>query len=144
MVLLGEALAEINDLDEALELAKNGIVLTNRSENLLFVGWGHISLMKIYFSMGDLDAVEDLIRTLENLAQESNVPDWIVGLMGTWQVRTWLAQNNLDAASQWAIARALNTDSKSPRLREIDYFTFSHPCVKSCVKNSEIGRWKVL
>ena len=123
MVLFGEALTELNDLSKALDLAINGIELTERSENLLFIGWGYISLMKIQFSRGNLAAVEEIIQKLENLGRESNVPDWIMGLMGIWQVRTWLAQNNLEAASRWANARELNTDIESPLLQEIDFFT---------------------
>jgi len=60
---------------------------------------------------------------MENLAQNSNMPAWIMGLMATWQVRTWLVQDDLDAASQWANAHELATDIESAPLQEIDFFT---------------------
>jgi LuxR family maltose regulon positive regulatory protein len=43
--------------------------------------------------------------------------------MATWQVRTWLAQDNLDEPSQWAKERGLNIDFESPQSIEIDFFS---------------------
>jgi len=123
MVVLGEVLAELNNLDKALDLALEGINITENSDNLLFVGWGYFNLIRIHFSQGNLAAVEEIIEKLEGLSQESNVPAWVMGLMATWQVRTWLAQGNLDGPSQWAEGRDLNINFESPQFVEIDFFS---------------------
>ena len=122
MLVLGEVLAELNNLDKALDLALEGINITETSDNLIFVGWGYFNLIRIHFSQGNFAAVEEIIEKLEGLSQESNVPSWVMGLMATWQVRTWLAQDNLDEPSQWAKERGLNIDFESPQSIEIDFF----------------------
>ena len=124
-VLLGETYAELNELDQGLDLALTGINITEQTGNLVFVGWGHISLIGILFSRGDFAAVEDNIQKIEQMSQDSNVPAWIVGLMATWQIRLWLAQGKLEAASQWVKTRDLSTNIESPLLQEIDYFSLS-------------------
>ncbi len=123
LVLLGEALAEINDLDKALDLVVKGIDITEHRGNLVFVGWGYVSLIRIQFSKGDLAAVEAIIQKMENMTRESNVPAWIMRLMMIWQVRTWLVQSNLDAASQWVRDCELSTDVDALPLQEIDFFS---------------------
>jgi len=122
-VLLGETYAELNELDQGLDLALTGINITEQTGNLVFVGWGHISLIRILFSRGDYAAVEENIQKIKSMSQDSNVPAWIVGLMATWQVRLWLAQGKLEAAYQWVKTRDLSTNIESPPLQEIDYFS---------------------
>ena len=122
-VLLGETFAELNELDHGLDLALTGINITELTGNLVFVGWGHISLIRIMFSKGDYTAIEEFIQKLERMAQDSNVPAWIMGLMAIWQIRLWLVQGKLELASRWANDRELNTDIESPLLQEIDFFT---------------------
>jgi len=122
-VLLGETFTELNELDHGLDLASTGINITELTGNLVFVGWGNISLIRIMFSRGDYTAVEEIIQKLERMAQDSNVPAWIMGLMAIWQIRLWLVQGKLEFASRWVNDRELNTDIESPLLQEIDFFT---------------------
>jgi len=79
-------------------------------------------LARILFSRGDLAGIEDIIHKVENITRVSNVPPWIVNQMADWQTRLWLAQNNLEPASQWAEERGFVTGGKIEPLREIDFF----------------------
>ena len=45
--------------------------------------------------------------------------------MTAWQARFWLAQNNLEAASQWAAERGLDVDGELPFLREDEYIVLA-------------------
>ena len=65
---------------------------------------------------------EEIIQKMENVARESKVPPWFTNLMAAWQTQLWLIQGKLEAASQWAVERRLDTDGESSLLNEIDFF----------------------
>ena len=50
------------------------------------------------------------------------MPPWITNQMATWQARIWLAQGNLEAASQWARDRALDLDVDPKTLYGMGFF----------------------
>jgi LuxR family maltose regulon positive regulatory protein len=118
----GEVLAELSDLDGAIDKARKGVELTERGGDLAMIGWSYMSLMRILFSRGDMAGVEEKIQKMENVARESKVPPWFTNLMAAWQVQLWLIQEKLEAASQWAVERRLYTDGEYSLLHEIDFF----------------------
>jgi LuxR family maltose regulon positive regulatory protein len=63
---------------------------------------------------------EDIIQKMVNITRE--YPPWITNLMAAWQARIWLAQDKLEAASQWVGERGLDADGNPTYLHEIDYF----------------------
>jgi LuxR family maltose regulon positive regulatory protein len=121
LAIWGEVLAELNDLDEAIHQVKKGTELTERGRDLAMIGWSHLCLMRVLFTMGDLAGVEESIQKMENIAQQYHVPPWITNLMAAWQVRLWLAQDKLEAASQWVLERGLDVDREPTFLHEIEY-----------------------
>jgi LuxR family maltose regulon positive regulatory protein len=58
---------------------------------------------------------------MEKLAGQYYVPPWITNQMAAWQARIWLAQDELDAASQWAKERGLDAGADPPYLHEMEY-----------------------
>jgi len=122
LVIWGEVLVELDDLDGALHQAIKGIELNERGMDISLLGWSYMCLIRILFSRGEIAGAQEIIQKMGNIALESNVPPWIMNQMATWQTRLWLAQNKLDAASQWARERRLDTDGKPKPLPEMDYF----------------------
>jgi LuxR family maltose regulon positive regulatory protein len=53
------------------------------------------------------------------------LPTSIISLMAAWQARIWLAQDELDAASQWVGERELNPDGEPTYLREMEYIVLA-------------------
>ncbi len=121
LAIWGEVLAELNDLDGAVDKARKGVELAERSGILAGIGRSYGCLARILFSRGDLAGAEEIIQKMENMARESDVPPWITVQMAAWQVRLWLAQDKLEAASQWVGERRLSTDGESTLFHEIDY-----------------------
>jgi LuxR family maltose regulon positive regulatory protein len=120
LAIWGEVLAELNDLDEAIRQAKQGASLTERGRDVAMVGWSHLCLMRVLFSWGDMAGAEEIIHKMEDIAREHHVPPWITNLVAAWQARIWLAQNKLDAASQWVGDRGLDLDEDPTSLREAE------------------------
>jgi LuxR family maltose regulon positive regulatory protein len=123
LAIWGEVLAELNDLAGAIDKARKGVELAERSEILAGIGRSYGCLTRILFSSGDLASAEEIIQKIENIARESDVPPWITVQMAAWQARLWLAQDKLEAASQWVRQRELYADGESTLFHEIDYIT---------------------
>ena len=90
-----------------LDRAQKGFKLTERRRDLQMLGWSFMCLIRILISRRDLAGAEETIQKMENFARESKLPPWISGQMAGWQARLWLAQNKLEAASQWMEERGL-------------------------------------
>lgn len=101
LTIWGETLSELNDLPQAVQKAREGVGLIERNGGMAEYGWGYVYLLRILFSLGDLDAAEGVIRKMELVARESDVPPGVDRLIAGWQTRIWLAQKKLEAASQW-------------------------------------------
>ena len=123
LAVWGEVLAELNDLNGASDRAKKGFELTERSGDLPMIGWSFMCLIRVLFSRGDMADAQETIHRMENFARESNLPPWTMNQMAAWQARLWLAQDKLEAASQWAQERGLDTGDETIPLHEIDFFS---------------------
>ena len=121
LAIWGEALAELNDLDGAIQRAKKGFRL-GLTEGPQMLGWSYMCLMRVLFSSGDMAGAEEIIQRMEDIVRESNVPQWVTNLMAAWQTRLWLVQEKLEAAFQWAVDRGLYTEGEPTLADEIGFF----------------------
>jgi LuxR family maltose regulon positive regulatory protein len=125
MAVFGEALAEKNDLDEALHLATTGVALVEHGSSVVSQGWAYLCLVRILFSRGEMDAAEEIIRKFEKADREADVPAWLTSNIATWRVRIWLAQGKLQAATQWAAERGLDLDVCPIYMRVLEYVAWA-------------------
>ena len=117
----GEVLAEINDLDGAIHQAKKGVELTERGGEVAMLGWSYLCLTRVLYSRGDMTGAEEIVQKMENAAREYDLPPCITNQMAAWRARLWLAQDKLDAASQWVQDRGLDADGDPAYLHEMEY-----------------------
>lgn len=122
LAVWGEALAELDNLDEAVTRGKQGFEMTRPDGDLQFIGWTFMCLIRILYSRGDLAGAEALLQTMEKIARQSTLPPWIKNQVAAWQVRIWLAQDNLQAAFHWAVERGLYAGGKPVLTADVDFF----------------------
>ena len=72
-----------------------------------------------------MDGAEEIIQRMKNIARETHVPPWITSLMAAWQARIWLAQDKLDATSQWVQERGLDADRDPAYLHEMEHMALA-------------------
>jgi LuxR family maltose regulon positive regulatory protein len=125
LVIWGEVLAELNDLEGAIDQANKGVELAELAVDMALLGWGYMCLMRILFSRGEFAGIKEIIEKMENTARESNVPTWITNQMAAWQARLWLAQGKLEAASQWVRERGLVAAGEPRPPHEFDFFSLN-------------------
>lgn len=130
LAVWGEALAELDDLEQALHLARQGVELTSRARHggdVAMLGWSFLCLARVLFSGGDMDAALETCGRIESMAFESDFPPWITGMTAAWQARIWLAKDEVEAASQWAEQRGLDAPGALLVADEIGFFSlFDH------------------
>jgi LuxR family maltose regulon positive regulatory protein len=121
----GEVLAELNNLDRAIDKAKKGVKLTARGRDVALIGWSNLCLVRVLFSSGDITGAEEVIQSMENTAREYDMPLGALLELSAWQVRIWLAQGKLEDASQWVGERELDPDGEPTYLHEMEYIVFA-------------------
>ena len=123
LAIWGEALAEMNSLDEAIRKAKKGAELAEHGRDVVIIGWSYLYLIRVLFSRGDLDEAEKIIQKMQNITRDYHLPPWITNPVTAWQARVWLAQDKPDAASQWLAEREMDVKVELLQLREAEYLT---------------------
>jgi LuxR family maltose regulon positive regulatory protein len=125
LAVWGEVLAERNDLDGAKDRAERGAELTERGSDVAMIGWSYVCLTRVLFSAGDLAGAQEVLERLQRLSQKSHVPPWVTSLTEARQARIWLAQNKLDAVSQWVQECSLDADDDPVYQLEIGHMVLA-------------------
>jgi LuxR family maltose regulon positive regulatory protein len=125
LAIWGEVLAELNDLERAIQKTVAGVEMTERGVDLAMIGWSYLCLMRVLFSSGNTAGAEEIIQRAEHLNREHLMPPWITSLIAAWQARMWLAQDKLDAASQWVGERGLDANGDPSYLHETEYIVLA-------------------
>jgi LuxR family maltose regulon positive regulatory protein len=121
LVIWAEVLAEFDDVDRAILQAKKGLELTKHGGDVGILGWSYVCLTRILFTSGDMTGAEATIREMEQIARETDLPPWMMQIIATWQARIWLAQDNLQAATQWMQERGLGVSKVPTLLYEMEF-----------------------
>ena len=125
LAIWGEVLAELDDLDGAIEQARKGVELTERGRNVAMLTWSYLCLTRVLFSRGDLPGAEKIVQETERIARESIVPLWVTNQMAAWQVRVWLAQDRLDETLPWTLKRELDPDTQPTYVGALEYIALA-------------------
>jgi LuxR family maltose regulon positive regulatory protein len=122
LALWGEALAELDDLEGAIRHARRGAELAERGgRDVAFFGWSSLSLLRVLFSRGDMTGAQEVVHKLEAVFREYDMPLGVPIQTRAWQARIWLAQDKLEAASQWVEERGLSADGELSPLHASEY-----------------------
>ena len=126
LALCGDVLVERNDLDQAVELAQEGVVVAGRGgRDVAFVGWSNLYLLRVLFSSGELSIAEDVIAKMQGLIKERDFPVLVPIQINAWQARIWLQQGKLDAVAQWADELKLDIDGELTFYNDSEFIVFA-------------------
>ena len=121
----GEALAELGNLDEALELAKEGVALTQHAGDVATLGWSYLCLTRILLSVGDLAAAEEIIHKANLTDRKLDLPPWFTNQMVTLQTRVHLARNEVETAAECLAQLGLKANEEISFQNEIGYLVLA-------------------
>ncbi|KAA3665128.1 MAG: hypothetical protein DWQ04_02200 [Chloroflexi bacterium] len=118
----GEALAELNDMDKALELVKKGAELTLRGGDVAMFSWSHLCLMRVLLSTGDMVGAEETIQKIKVIDRKLDLPPWFMNQMAAKQVQIYLKRGEVETAVQFITQRNLPLGEAFSLQHEFEYF----------------------
>jgi LuxR family maltose regulon positive regulatory protein len=111
--ILGDILAETNDLDEAFQVVREAVNLTKLGRDVTLLSWRNMCLTRILMSLGDFNRAEIIIKKTEVMSQKATIPPLVNYQMMNYRVRVWLSQGRLDEAIKWMREQMEDSESKS-------------------------------
>jgi LuxR family maltose regulon positive regulatory protein len=116
-----DALREWNRLDEALELALQGVRLSEQTETLVALFFGYTVLMRIYMARGEVEAARMAFQHAEALQRSHSLYRRDAYLIVHW-MQFWLAHGEQERARNWlreiAQHSSVDTAGHAPLARE--------------------------
>jgi len=116
--LWGAALAELNQLEQALELTRKGAELAERGQDMFYLSYSYLYWVRVLFAAGDWSTAESL---LQEMAHTDALAHWVTTQLSAWQIRIWLAEGKLAVATQWLNEISLSIDGELPFVHEAEY-----------------------
>ncbi len=109
-----DALREGNRLDEALELALQGVRLSEQTETIVALYLGYTILMHIYLAREEMDAARLAFRKAEEALAKTYSPYRRDAYLIVYWVQFWLASGETERAMNWLQEIAQHTSVQSP------------------------------
>ena len=126
LTLWGDVLSEMNEIEEAITQAQKGVDVAGRGRrDVSFFAWSNLYLLRVLFSNGDVSGAEEVIRKMQNVARERDLPILAQKQLSAWQARIWMEQNDMDAATRWVEKEKLNPDGEISFFNESQYIVFA-------------------
>jgi LuxR family maltose regulon positive regulatory protein len=113
-----DALREWNRLDEALELALQGVRLSEQTETIVALYLGYTLLMRISLARKEMDAARLAFQKAEEALAKTYSPYRRDAYLIVQWVQFWLASGELERAMNWVQELAQQADIPSPIARE--------------------------
>ena len=93
-------LAERNELEQALKVAKKSLVL-NQGGDFAFLTFSYIVLAKTHFYLEDYEKAEINFNKIAELGRSQDIPFYTMGSLRGWKARLMLARGQVGAAEEW-------------------------------------------
>jgi LuxR family maltose regulon positive regulatory protein len=118
---------EWNDLVIAKSYTQKAIDISQQWNDFINLVQSFDLMSQINIAQGDLDLAHRMISQAENLTRTHALPleSWVKAR----RIRYWLAQGNLEAATQWAHRSELSTLDKITLQEEAEYLAFIRVCL---------------
>ncbi len=113
-----DALRQWNRLDEALDLALQGVHLSEQTETIVALYLGYTTLMRIHLAKGEMDAARLAYQKAEEALTKTYSPYRRDAYLIVHWVQFWLASGELERAMNWVQEIAQQTSVHSPFARE--------------------------
>ncbi len=123
-IFLADILREWNDLDTAIDLARQAIQQAEKLDKLMVLPHWYSILGHCLFSKGDLDALEQILQRAEALIDRLHDPLRYSSYITVLRVRLWIARGNLAQANSWAYIYRKQEDEPSLIARALKEIAF--------------------
>ncbi|HEU5100929.1 MAG TPA: LuxR C-terminal-related transcriptional regulator, partial [Roseiflexaceae bacterium] len=123
---LGDVLRERNALEAAMHSLQTGIALARQWGIHILLVDSTIALARLNQACGDGDGALQVLRDFEAEMHGAWVTPWHRAQLAACRARLWLAQGQLNLASQWAQDYAARLEADATNLRPLVKYAFAH------------------
>lgn len=113
-----DALLQWNRLDEALDLALQGVRLSEQTETIVALYLGYTILMRVYMARGDMQAARSAFQKAEEALNKTYSPYRRDAYLIVNWIQFWLANGELERATDWVHEVDQHTRYSSPLANE--------------------------
>ena len=113
-----DALRQWNQLDEALDLALQGVRLSEQTETIVALYLGYTLLMRIYLARGEMDPARFAFQQAEEALTKTYSPYRRDAYLIVHWVQFWLVSGALDRAMNWVEEMTQQSSVHSPSAHE--------------------------
>ena len=113
-----DALHQWNRLDEALDLALQGVRLSEQTETIVALYLGYTILMRIYLARGEMNTAHFAFQKAEEALTKTYSPYRRDAYLIVHWVQFWLASGESERATDWLQEIAQRTNVQSPLPQE--------------------------
>ncbi|MBI9046269.1 MAG: hypothetical protein JEZ06_17375 [Anaerolineaceae bacterium] len=119
--LWGIALAEMSQIEQALDLTRKGAELAENGQDMFHINQSYLCRVRVLFLARDMAGAETILQELRQFGQNSMLPLWVTSQVAGWQARIWLAQEKTALVSQWEAGGELTLDDDNSYTLEPEY-----------------------
>ena len=133
--VLGGVLCEWNQLDAALLHAQKGADLSEQGCYAVLSASSLLVLAQVLLARDDVAGAERVMRQLDRLAGDTELPPWLTNRVIAWKARLWLAQerqrirchdpHGLSKVAEWLHAHDIHTDGPIDLLHGEEYLVLA-------------------
>ena len=134
---LSELALEWNDLDQARELAADGVKLCTQLGHVDLIAEAYIAFARVQLSVDDFFGVQATLHKFEQLSLQTKLDPWVLGWFAECRVRLWLATGELDQATYWAQSSGLNVDDEFSFHYDLHHLNLARVLAAQVVQNTK-------
>ena len=123
MAVLGESLAEMNQLEQGLELTTTGVSIAENGYNLAISGWATLCYIRVLITNGSLMAAKEIIERASTVTGKSAPSPWIKSQMENWRTKMLIADGKSKAAYRLLVERDLVANDQFNPPAVVDFFS---------------------
>ncbi len=117
----GELLAEKNQLDDALEYARQGLDLTSRGSEVIYLGSSYLCLLRVLFSRSEYQDLRDTVQDIRHFNLSQDFSPWIINQLTAWQARSLIQEGELGFARNWLESMGFDPLGEYHQTHDFDY-----------------------
>lgn len=122
---LGSIMFEQNDMENGFILAKKGEEMAAAHHDIIALAANDITLAWMLLFKRELEAAGRLLKHIEDLAHDFDLPPWILHMVAGLKADKWLREGRLDTAAAWAREQGFSLNDDISHRREYEYLVWA-------------------
>jgi ATP/maltotriose-dependent transcriptional regulator MalT len=136
LVKLSELNCEWNHLNQARQLAAEGMELCTLLGHVDLMAEAYAALGRVQLAQADFEGLRDTLEKAARLSQDTKLDPWVVAWLDDCRVRLWLSTGDLDQAVRWVQTSGLAAEGAFSYHYDLNHITLARVMVAQTLQGS--------